>query len=148
MGVAAGSAIAQTSAVVFWWVVAGPWYFAWDYRVIGGENIPIALLAFANFVVAGLIGFVPGIALLPLMRRWTALQRVPYVAIVILISVALACVPFALLRNIPDARTFVLVTIAGGVIAFVVGLIGTAMADRRTARDAAALAAAFAPGRP
>ena len=34
VGVALGSAIAQTTAVVFWWVVAGPWYFAWDYRVI------------------------------------------------------------------------------------------------------------------
>ena len=148
MGVALGSAIAQTVAVVFWWLVAGPWYFAWDYRVIGGEHIPPALLAVGNVVVAGLIGLVPAIVFVPLMRRWTALQRVPYVLIVIVLAVAAACVPFTILHNIPDARTFVLVAVGGSVIAIAVGVLATAISDRRGARDAAALAAAFAADRP
>jgi len=148
IGVALGSAIAQTTAVVYWWLVAGPWYFAWDYRVVGGYYIPVALVAVANFVVAGLIGLVPAIIFVPLMRRWSALQRVPYVLIVILLAVAAACVPFTILHNIPDARTFVLVAVAGSMIAIGLGVLATAIATRREAGDAAALAAAFADDRP
>ena len=148
VGVAVGSAIAQTAAVVYWWLVVGPWYFAWDYRVIGGENTPIPVLAVANVVVAGLIGLVPALVFVPLMRRWAALQRAPWVLIVLVLSIALACVPFTILHSIPDARTFVLVTVAGGVIAVVAGAIGTRIADRRRVRDAAALAAAFTDYRP
>jgi hypothetical protein len=72
IGVSAGSAVAQTAAVVFWWVVAGPWYFAVNYYVIGPE-IPIGMLALANLLVAGLIGFIPAIIFVPLTNRWAAL---------------------------------------------------------------------------
>jgi hypothetical protein len=73
---------------------------------------------------------------------------VTWVSLVILVSMALACVPFALLRNIPDFRTYVLVTIGGALIAIALGVAGTAISDLRKARDAAALAAASAEARP
>ncbi|TXK19019.1 hypothetical protein [Homoserinibacter sp. GY 40078] len=141
-GVAVGSALAQATAVTWWWLTAGPWYFAYDYIVIGFEP-PVALVTVAVLLLGGFFGLVPALVFVPVMRRWTSAQRIPAVLAVLVLALLVSCTPLALLHDLPDARTSVLTVLGGALLAFLVGAPATIVVDRRASAEAAAIAAAF-----
>ena len=65
----------------------------------------------------------------------------------IVASIAAAALAFVFSGELPDARAYVVVVLAGSAVAIVVGLVATRIAARRAAADAAALKRAFADER-
>lgn len=144
LGVAIGSALAQTATVMFLLVNIGPHYYARTWTLYAIDQYPLWLVAVVHLVEALVAGLLPAVLIVPAMRRWPTLQRVLACVAVLLVGVALACVPFAALGVYVSRRDLILTVLGAWMLAVGAAAVAASALRLRAAREEAALAAAFA----
>lgn len=143
LGVAIGSAVAQTTTVVLHWITIGPHYYATVWTLYAIERYPLWLVAIVHLVEAMVIGLIPAIVLVPVLRRVMSLRSFPGCLYPILGSVMIACLPFAFLGIYLTAGDFLLTVFGGSTLAVAIAAVASLVIRRGEQREAAAIAAAF-----
>ena len=144
IGVSVGTGVAAAAVITSLWSDLGAWYGS-DYML--SIDPPLWLIAVTFFLFGSGAALLTGVVLVPVMRRWPRLQRFPGNVVMTVASVAAAALAFVFSGELPDARSYVVVVLAGSGVAIVVGVVATRVATRRAAAEAAALKRAFADDR-